>query len=346
MERRTFLKLLGGTGLGAAVPSTAKAASGKEFTGYPDASGVLFDATKCIGCRKCEAACNVVNEMPEPERPFDDLKVLDERRRTDFSTYTVVNKYSPVSGRPPVFVKNQCNHCQEPACASACFVKAFTKTPTGAVIYNEKVCVGCRYCMIACPFSVPTYEYHSALNPRVRKCTLCDPRLLEGKLPGCVEACPKEALIFGKRSELIKIARRRIENEPGKYVDHIYGEHEMGGTNWLYLSGAPFEKIGLREDLGTTSAPEYTAGALAAVPVVVGLWPVLLTGVYVVSKRKDRVAREEREEAVREAVAKAEARAEQRVADELKKAETAHKRQLDAEIRKALEKAAQQEKQE
>jgi len=169
-------------------------------------------------------------------------------------------------------------------------VKAFSKTPEGAVSYDASVCVGCRYCMVACPFEIPTYEYNDAFSPRVVKCTLCHPRILKGQLPGCVEACPKEALTFGKREDLLMIARERIRKYPDRYVDHIYGEHEMGGTSWLYLSNVPFEKIGMREDLGITPAPQLTAGALGAVPIVVGLWPVLLTGIYAMSKRKEKIA--------------------------------------------------------
>ena len=169
----------------------------------------------------------------------------------------MVNKFTPVDGRPPVFAKTQCNHCQEPACASACFVKAFTKTPEGAVVYDASVCVGCRYCMVACPFSVPAYEYNEPLTPRVMKCTMCHPRILEGKLPGCVEACPKQAMLFGKRKDLLKIAWERITAEPGRYVEHVYGEKEMGGTNWLYISGASFQKIGMR-DVITSYSIHYT----------------------------------------------------------------------------------------
>ena len=94
--------------------------------------------------------------------------------------------------------------------------------------------------MIACPFEIPTYEYDEAFTPRVMKCTMCFERVKEKKLPGCVESCPNEALTFGKRKDLIKIARERIKKYPGRYQDHIYGEAEMGGTSWLYLSGVPF----------------------------------------------------------------------------------------------------------
>jgi formate dehydrogenase iron-sulfur subunit len=295
ISRRKFLGLIGAAGATTAMGGTALAAGNKKFEGHPGAYGVLFDATKCIGCRKCEAGCQKVNEkdLPKPAVPFDDLKVLDTPRRTDAKTYTVVNKFVNAGAKGPVFVKKQCNHCMEPACASACFVKAFTKNATGAVTYDASLCVGCRYCMMACPFNIPTYEYNEPLTPRIMKCTMCHPRILEGKLPGCVEACPKEALSFGKRKDLIKAARDMIKTNPGMYIDHVYGETEMGGANWLYISGVPFANIGMREDLGVTSAPELTGGALAAVPVVAALWPVLLGGIYAVAKRNEKVAAEE-----------------------------------------------------
>jgi len=300
ISRRKFLTSIGaaiGAGTTGAL-TKAYGASNKHFMGYPDGFGVLHDTTRCIGCRKCEQACNEVNKLDKPERPFDDLKVLDQKRRTGEAVYTVVNKFSAA---PDVFVKKQCNHCQEPACASACFVKALKKDKTGAVVYDESLCVGCRYCMVACPFNIPAYTYNDPLSPKVTKCTLCLPRIQEGKLPGCVEICPKEALVFGKRKDLIKVAWKRITQSPGHYIEHVYGEHEMGGTSWLYLSGTPFEEIGMREDLGITPAPQFTSGALGTVPIVVGLWPVLLTGVYAISKRKDKIAVEERKAAVQTA---------------------------------------------
>ena len=253
-------------GVVVAVPEVSQAH--KDFSGYPDSGGVLHDTTLCIGCRRCERACNEVNDLPPPEKPFDDMSVLEKKRRTDAKTYTIVNRYEVGGdGGSPVFRKFQCNHCLEPACMSSCFVSAYRKTPEGAVVYDASVCVGCRYCMVACPFDVPTYEYNEALEPRVMKCTLCYPRLLEGKLPGCVEACPQEALVFGKRKDLLTLAHARIRRHPGRYVDHVYGEHEMGGTNWLYITGAPFEKLGFRTDLGTTAAPKLTRGEKAALAV-------------------------------------------------------------------------------
>ena len=341
MKRRHFLGLLGAAGVTLGSGATAKAASLGDVKGLPNAGGVLFDASRCIGCRKCEAACNQVNDLPKPAKAFDDLTVLDATRRTDGKTYTIVNKYVPDAGKPPVFRKIQCNHCMEPACASACFVAAFKKSETGAVVYDPDVCVGCRYCMVACPFNIPAYEYDKAFTPRVMKCTMCQPRLLEGKLPGCVEACPKEALIFGKRRELLNIAWDRIGGNPGRYVEHVYGEREMGGTSWLTIAPKPsFAAIGMDETLGTTSAPELTSGALAAVPAVAGIWPVLLTGLYAISKRKEKIAESEKQAAVAAAIAKASADAEAKLSEELGKAEVANKRRIEVEVKKALEAAA------
>jgi Fe-S-cluster-containing dehydrogenase component len=341
ISRRRFLGWLGAAGLGTTVGSTARAATTKHFTGHPGAMGVLFDSTRCIGCRKCEAACNRVNELPLPDRPFDDLKVLDRNRRTDAGSYTVVNRYDAASsGGGPLYRKIQCNHCMEPACASACFVRAFQKTDTGAVTYDASVCVGCRYCMIACPFEIPTYEYDKALAPRVRKCTLCYPRISKGLLPGCVESCPTEALAYGKRSELIRVARGRIGRFPQRYVDHIYGENEMGGTCWLYLSSVPFNEIGLREDLGVTPAPQLTKGALSTVPIVVGLWPVLLTGIYAISRRREKIFDEEKQQAIETAVAQAQTEADEKLATALDQAKQQKEKEIELRINKALEEAA------
>jgi Fe-S-cluster-containing dehydrogenase component len=326
-------------GAAAALP---KAAFGHEhFEGYPDSYGVLHDTTLCIGCRRCEKACNVVNELPAPDKPFDDMSVLDKKRRTTEKTYTVVNRYLEAEGtRQPVFRKIQCNHCKEPACASACFVGAFTKTPEGAVVYDASVCVGCRYCMVACPFDIPAYEYDEPLTPRVMKCTMCHPLIAEGKLPGCVEACPQEALTFGRREHLISIARERIRKHPDRYIDHVYGQHEVGGTNWLYITGAPFERLGFRTDLGITPAPELTSGALSMVPIVVGVWPALLGGIYLISQRKERMAAAEKASAVKEAIDTTKATADEAMKKAAEKAKQDKEKAVEMAVKKALDEAA------
>ena len=341
ISRRKFLGWLGAAGLGSTVGAPARAATNAEFSGYPDSDGVLFDNELCVGCRRCEAACNEVNELPVPDQPFDVFSVLDKPRRTDAESYTVVNRYEGLKPTgEPVYRKIQCNHCLEPACASACFVKAFKKTESGAVTYDASVCVGCRYCMIACPFEIPAYEYDKAFTPRIRKCTLCHPRITKGLLPGCVASCPTEALAFGKRGDLLRIARNRMKRFPGRYIDHIYGETEMGGTSWLYISGVPFKQIGMREDLGTTPAPKLTSGALGAVPIVVGLWPVLLTGIYAISQRKEKIAAAETETAVGAVLAKANEAGEAKLAEAMAKAEKDKQAAVEREVKTALDNAA------
>ncbi len=340
ISRRKFLGWIGAAGSSAAIGTSAHAAK-KHFKGYPESYGILHDTVRCIGCRNCEEGCNIVNKLPRPEKPFNDLELLDVKRRTTTKAYTVVNRYDNIKGKDsPVFRKIQCNHCLEPACASVCFVRAFKKTKEGPVIYDPSVCVGCRYCLIACPFEIPTYEYDEPFTPRVIKCTMCFERIKENKLPGCVESCPKEALTFGKRDDLIKIARERIRKYPARYQDHIYGEYEMGGTSWLYLSEVPFKEIGMREDLGITPAPELTSGALGAVPMVVALWPVLLTGIYAINKRKEKISGEEREQAVASAVEEANSAAEKRLAAALEKAKKEKESAIQKEVKKALDEAA------
>jgi ferredoxin len=185
-------------------------------------------------------------------------------------------------------------HCFEPACASACLVAAFRKTPQGPVVYDESVCIGCRYCMIACPFGLPAYTYDNPTSPVVRKCTMCFERIArEGGRPACAEICPVEAITFGRRSELLEIARERIARDPDRYVDHVYGEREAGGTCWLYISGVPFEQVGFPANVGTTPYPELTKGFLSAVPLVLTIWPALLMGAHAFTRHRDALLQQE-----------------------------------------------------
>lgn len=294
VSRRSFIKGgLAGTVAVTVLKNKETQASG-DFEGYPDSMGVIVDVTRCVGCRSCEAACNKEQKLPEPAEPFDDFSVFDQRhygqrRRTDEAHFTVVNKFEIPELDHPLFKKFQCNHCNEPACLTSCFVNAYTKTPEGAVIYNQKVCVGCRTCMIACPFYVPTFKYSSAFKPQVMKCIFCyDTRLKDGKPPACVEACPQEALTFGKRTDMLEVAHQRIRMEPGKYIDHVYGEHEAGGTSWMYLSPVPFDQVGLDTDVPKEPILNYVKGFLAIVPMVLTIWPALFAGFHLLSTRKDR----------------------------------------------------------
>jgi len=287
INRRNFLKLaaLGGAGL---IASPGKSEAVPEFSGWPDSYGMLTDFTACVGCRSCERACNQQNKMPEPDKPFDDPSVFEEERWPSANALTVVNRYrNTAEPDRPLYRKVQCNHCLEPACASACPLHAYTKTPEGAVIYNKDVCFGCRYCVIACPFHIPGYDYESAFDAKVVKCILCYPRIKEGKLPACAEACPGGALTFGKRADLLKLARRRIVENPDKYVDHIYGETEVGGTSWLYISGVPFEQLGFPMNLPKRPLIELTAGYTSTVPVIFTVFPAIFGLVYAATKKKD-----------------------------------------------------------
>jgi Fe-S-cluster-containing dehydrogenase component len=297
MNRRSFLKGGLATGLAAATVAPRSATASATFGGYPNSMGVLVDFTRCVGCRTCEAACNKEQGLPAPDKPFDDLSVYEEReneqqRRTSEKAYTVVNRYDQTDRKNgPVFRKFQCNHCNEPACLTSCFVNAYTKTPQGAVTYNPKVCVGCRTCMIACPFYVPAYSYSSVTNPVIKKCIMCyDTRLKFGRPPACVEACPQEVMTFGHRDDLINLGHERIRNNPGKYVDHIYGEKEVGGTAWMYLSDVPFEQVGFNTSLGNEPIISYVKEFLTIVPMVLTIWPALFTGIHLLSNRKKAAA--------------------------------------------------------
>lgn len=296
INRRQFLKgtaVTGGSLLIWSLAGNPKKAFAQEPGGRPDRVAMLSDMTRCVGCRRCEAACVEANSLPPLQIPLDDPSAFDEKRRPDDELYTVVNRYEDPETETPIYRKVQCNHCAEPACVSACLVGALEKSPEGPVTYDEGLCIGCRYCMTACPYYIPAFEYSDAGNPAIQKCTMCHHRISEGLIPGCAQACPVGAITFGKRSELIKLARDRIRSEPHRYVDHIYGEHEVGGTDWIYLSGIPFEEVDFPDNLGTTALPEFTREFLSAVPLVLIVWPVLLGGFYVWTKRREQIAEAE-----------------------------------------------------
>lgn len=299
INRRSFLKggLAGGAVTWLGNAKEALAAKVNANGGYSKGMGVLHDFSRCIGCRSCEAACNQANKLPEPDLPFTDKSVFEHKRRTHEGARTVVNRYEFEDRELPVFRKIQCNHCAEPGCLSSCFVNAYTKTETGAVIYDPKVCVGCRTCMIACPFYIPAYSYSSAFNPIVIKCTMCyETRLVHGKPPACVATCPRDVMTFGKREDLIYMAHQRIRLNPGKYVDHVYGEKEVGGTAWMYLSPVPFEDLGFDTGLGDKPIFNYVKGFLTIVPMVLTIWPALFSGFYLLANRKE--AKKDQDQAV------------------------------------------------
>ncbi len=268
IDRRDFMKTLGVAGVTLTAGKSLSAKPKKE--NEIEFSGVLIDTTRCVGCHNCEYVCAEANGLPEPKE-----EDFANERKTSETQWTVVNQFG--SDDEAIYVKKQCMHCNQPACAAACLTKAMKKTNEGPVIWREDKCMGCRYCMISCPFDIPKFEANSA-NPKIQKCRMCFERLQEGEKPVCVAECMGEALLFGKRRELIEVAKTRIYAEPEKYNHHIYGEHEVGGTGFLYLASVPFEQLGFKNDLGTTPYPEYTKGFLYAVPLVLTLWPVFLLG--------------------------------------------------------------------
>jgi Fe-S-cluster-containing dehydrogenase component len=285
LNRRTFFKVAGTAGAAALAPTRKAAAASSAEVVDAGRRGVLVDTTKCVGCRACEAACAEANALPGPAM-LDDAAVFAKPRTTDTKSFTVVNRAAVAS--PARFVKKQCMHCVEPACASACLARALDKTASGPVVYHKDRCLGCRYCMVACPFSVPKYEYEKAA-PYVRKCTFCAERQAQGEAPACASVCPSGALTFGFRNQLLDTARERLYAKDSPYVRHIYGENEVGGTSWMYITDIPIDKIGLPTDVGTYAYSSLTQASLAAVPFVLTLWPPLLMGLYSFSKRRNDV---------------------------------------------------------
>jgi formate dehydrogenase iron-sulfur subunit len=266
LNRRTLLKLGIAATSGVAAPALAaqEAQTAKEKpASSPDYVGVLVDTTLCIGCRKCEEACNRRNHLPRTAESFSDRDVLRSFRRPTDTAFTVVNQFpgSPSpdqAGLAQTYCKVQCMHCLYPSCVSACIVGALTKSADGAVVYNPTICIGCRYCQVACPFEIPAYEFHVPLTPRVRKCEFCADRAKgTGADPACAASCPTEALVFGRRADLVAMAKDRLRRRPDRYVNRIYGETEVGGTSWLYLTGRPVHEVGLLV-LPDTPPPKLT----------------------------------------------------------------------------------------
>ena len=294
ISRRGFL-----TGIAAGAMSAGKAQAGSThyFAGHPGRKGLLHDTTLCVGCRSCEHACAEVNDKPAPSAPIGDLSVFATKRRNDDKLYTVVNEYrGATDDQPPVYRKHQCMHCNEPCCASVCFVKAFVKTPEGPVLYDPDLCVGCRYCVFACPYYALAYEYDDAVTPTVERCTMCYPRVKEGKIPGCAEACPTGAIVYGDREELLEVARSRIHKFPDRYINHIFGEHEYGGASWLTIAGVPFGQLDLQEDVTHDPLPNLTTGFLSLAPLVAAIFPGLLAGMYSFTRRRETIDAEARRE--------------------------------------------------
>ena len=257
---------------------------------------MLIDTTRCIGCRSCQVACKQWHELSAEKTLFFNGSGYQNPPNLSEDTYTLVT-YTEIEDKDKIswtFVKRQCMHCDEPACVAACLVGALTKSPTGAVVYDKSRCIGCRYCLLACPWEIPKYQWRTPL-PYVCKCDLCETRLIAGVLPACAKACPSGAIKFGNKTELLAEAGKRIKMHPDKYINHIYGEKEAGGTSVLYLSAVPFDKLGFPR------VPDYPRAFFSdRVMHVLPYWSlclgIFLSGLYWHSERKTRVSETERKE--------------------------------------------------
>jgi formate dehydrogenase iron-sulfur subunit len=247
---------------------------------------ILTDVTKCIGCEECVEACQEANGLAQ-ERPWPWIKQI-----TDLSSSRWTTMVDAVDERGKHYVRRQCRHCLDPECVSVCIVGALEKTAEGPVVYDPDICIGCRYCMIACPWEIPRYSWEDAV-PFIQKCDMCYERVSNGGIPACVEACPTEATIFGDREELLSEARHRIAAEPNKYLPTIWGEKEVGGTSVMYISDIEINLTDLDEPIREAAVmPHRTTKILHQMPFVFVLMAGAMGGVNWVISRRQRLAAE------------------------------------------------------
>lgn len=297
MDRRSALKLIvsgAATTAAGAVGAGQASASPAPVKALPEAVGLLYDTTLCIGCKSCVVACAQANNL-EPDTAWSD-GLYQAPVSLNAKTKNIIKLYS--KGSEQSFMKSQCMHCVDPACMSACMLHALRKDERGIVYWDGSRCVGCRYCQVACPYDVPKFEWASN-NPKIVKCELCRHRLAEGGIPACVEVCPRKAVIYGRREDLLAVAHRRLEQNPDLYVPKVYGEQDGGGTQVLYISHIAFEKLGL-PDLGDRPVPDTVRNVQGTI-----YWgfvaPVALYGLLAAIVRRSRRKQEASEEAASEA---------------------------------------------
>jgi Fe-S-cluster-containing dehydrogenase component len=279
VTRRGFLQGAAALGLATAIPGEAEALDQRPLPA--DATGLLYDSARCVGCRACVTKCKEANELPA------DLRVIDGAAfdaPTDLNATTKNIIRLARDGQKSAFVKGGCMHCADPGCVNACMVSAMTKGPGGIVKYDPNLCVGDRYCQIACPFNVPKYQWTNAFTPKIVKCELCR-HLKEG--PACARACPREAIVAGSVANLSRLAHQRIDANGSLYHPTVYGEGEAGGTQVLVLAAKemPFDKLGLPK-LDTVAGPARSRavlhgiykGAIAPVALYVAFVAAIMKG--------------------------------------------------------------------
>lgn len=282
LSRRQFLRNVAlGAAAVAATGASSQVLASSDISAEDEANkpvGMLIDLTRCTGCNSCALACKAVNDKPNPtvaptNIDFDAYSYVDERALTDKHG----NDFS-------VFIKRQCMHCVHPACASACTVGALRKTPEGPVVYDASKCIGCRYCQYACPFGLPAYDWDNPLG-LIGKCEMCADRQADGEVPACAAACPNGAIRFGKRDELLAQAHAQIRSNPGRYVNHVYGESEVGGTSILYLAPAPFSALGF-PTLESQAIPHYAEAVMKKTPLVAITVAALAAAIQFVTRQR------------------------------------------------------------
>lgn len=252
----------------------------------------LIDTTKCIGCRGCQVACKQWNgnktDKTKVGSSFTNPVKLNAKTYTNIAFYEGEHNGSLAWN----FARNGCFHCKKPACVSACPVGALIKTPEGPVIYREGRCMGCRYCMLACPFNIPKYEWEKA-SPFIRKCTFCHDRLAAGEIPACAKTCPSGAIHFsdGIQKNLDE-AKLRISKNPGRYVNYIYGEKEVGGTSVFLLTAIPFDQMGYPK-VPMQVLPDLTWKYISGIPAIIGTVLVAGIGSWIITRRMQNAGKEE-----------------------------------------------------
>lgn len=282
LSRRDFLKTVGAgvvaaTTFGLLINEAYPVYASDEGAGKT--WGMLIDLTRCTGCSSCALACKESNQLPNSE-------VVPEALDSDSYTFVEARRVATANGLETRYVKRQCMHCLNAACASACPAAAMHSSGQGPIIYRPHRCLGCRYCQLACPFEVPRFNWDNGISPVINKCWMCYERLQAGQKPACAEACPTGTLRFGHRDELLAQAHAQIASNPDRYVDHVYGEFEVGGTSMLYLSDVPFEQLGFRVDLPRSGPPEETEKIMSKLPYVIGGVAAVMTGTAVYTHRK------------------------------------------------------------